>query len=81
MDNIYMHNHRTSCCIVLHKFTAFLARKIKKILSTTASSGGNRIFFFFLPSKKVVSLQLIDRAHIWDRLSFNNYRNVLKLAV
>jgi len=34
-----------------------------------------------LLSKKVVALQLIDRAHTWDKLSFNNYRNVLKLAV
>ena len=43
-----MHNHRTSCCIVLHKFTAILVRKIKTILSTTASSGDNRFFSFSL---------------------------------
>jgi hypothetical protein len=41
-----MHNHRTSSCIVLHKFTAFLAGKTEKILPTNGTSGGNKKKYF-----------------------------------
>ena len=71
-----MHNHRTSSCIVLHEFTAYLARKIKNIFPTSDTNRKQKVFCC---QRKLLLCNWT--AHTWDKLSFNNYRNVLKLAV
>jgi predicted DNA-binding ribbon-helix-helix protein len=72
-----MHDHITSGCIVLHKFTANLACKLERNFQHVLQEITENILLL----DKVVAVQLIDKVHTSDRLSFNNYRNVLKLAV